>query len=224
MVTAAAFNALLKLVEEPPEFVKFVFVTTEPDKVIGTIRSTHHYPFRLIPPGVLRDLLARLCEQEQVTVEPGVLPLVVGPAPGPRAMPCRCSTSCSRAPDRAGLRTRWRRRCWAYTDATLLDDIVDAFAASDATTVFTVVDRIIEGGDPRRFVADLLERLARPHRAGRRTRRREQGAGRLPGGPARADGAQAGALAAAEPPRAADIVNAGLTEMRGATSPRLQPS
>jgi DNA polymerase III subunit gamma/tau len=224
MVTAAAFNALLKLVEEPPEFVKFVFATTEPDKVIGTIRSrTHHYPFRLIPPGVLRDHLARLCEQEQVTVEPGVLPLVVRAGAGSARDAMSVLDQLFAGAGPSGVTYAMATALLGYTDATLLDDIVDAFAASDAATVFTVVDRIIEGGhDPRRFVADLLERLrdlivlaAVPDAA-------SKGLVDCPEDQLERMVAQAGRLGSAELTRAADIVNAGLTEMRGATSPRLQ--
>ena len=150
MVTAAAFNALLKLVEEPPEFVKFVFATTEPDKVIGTIRSrTHHYPFRLIPPGVLRDHLARLCEEEQVSVEPGVLPLVVRAGAGSARDAMSVLDQLFAGAGPRGVTYAMATSLLGYTDATLLDDVVDAFAASDAATVFTVVDRVIEGGhDP----------------------------------------------------------------------------
>jgi DNA polymerase III subunit gamma/tau len=224
MVTAAAFNALLKLVEEPPEFVKFVFATTEPDKVIGTVRSrTHHYPFRLIPPGVLRDHLARLCEQEHVTVEPGVLPLVVRAGAGSARDAMSVLDQLFAGAGPSGVTYAMATSLLGYTDATLLDDVVDAFAAHDAATVFTVVDRVIEGGhDPRRFVTDLLERLrdliilaAVPDAA-------SKGLVDCPEDQLERMVAQAGRLGDAELTRAADIVNAGLTEMRGATSPRLQ--
>jgi DNA polymerase-3 subunit gamma/tau len=224
MVTAAAFNALLKLVEEPPEFVKFVFATTEPDKVIGTIRSrTHHYPFRLIPPGVLRDHLARLCEQEQVSVEPGVLPLVVRAGAGSARDAMSVLDQLFAGAGPRGVTYAMATSLLGYTDATLLDDVVDAFAASDAATVFTVVDRVIEGGhDPRRFVTDLLERLrdlivlaAVPDAA-------SKGLVDCPEDQLERMDAQARRLGTAELTRAADLVNAGLTEMRGATAPRLQ--
>ncbi len=224
MVTAAAFNALLKLVEEPPEFVKFVFATTEPDKVIGTIRSrTHHYPFRLIPPGVLRDHLARLCEQEQVSVEPGVLPLVVRAGAGSARDAMSVLDQLFAGAGPGGVTYAMATSLLGYTDATLLDDVVDAFAASDAATVFTVVDRVIEGGhDPRRFVTDLLERLrdlivlaAVPDAA-------SKGLVDCPEDQLERMDAQARRLGTAELTRAADLVNAGLTEMRGATAPRLQ--
>jgi DNA polymerase-3 subunit gamma/tau len=224
MVTAAAFNALLKLVEEPPEFVKFVFATTEPDKVIGTVRSrTHHYPFRLIPPGVLRDHLGRLCEQEHVTVEPGVLPLVVRAGAGSARDAMSVLDQLFAGAGPSGVTYAMATSLLGYTDATLLDDVVDAFAAHDAATVFTVVDRVIEGGhDPRRFVTDLLERLrdlivlaAVPDAA-------SKGLVDCPEDQLERMVAQAGRLGGAELTRAADLVNAGLTEMRGATSPRLQ--
>ncbi len=99
MVSSQGFNALLKLVEEPPEHLKFIFATTEPEKVIPTIRSrTHHYPFRLIPPRVLSDYLGELCEKEGVRIDPAALPSSCAPAPGPPATPCRSSTSCWAGP------------------------------------------------------------------------------------------------------------------------------
>ncbi|MGA5420995.1 DNA polymerase III subunit gamma and tau [Streptomyces lavendulocolor] len=224
MVTSAGFNALLKVVEEPPEHLKFIFATTEPEKVIGTIRSrTHHYPFRLVPPGTLREYLGEVCGKEQIPVEDGVLPLVVRAGAGSvrDSMSVMDQLLAGAAED--GVTYAMATSLLGYTDGSLLDSVVDAFAAGDGAAAFEVVDRVIEGGnDPRRFVADLLERLrdlvilaAVPDAA-------EKGLIDAPADVVERMQAQASVLGAAELSRAADIVNTGLTEMRGATSPRLQ--
>ncbi len=224
MVTSAGFNALLKVVEEPPEHLKFIFATTEPEKVIGTIRSrTHHYPFRLVPPGTLRDYLGDVCGREGIPVEDGVLPLVVRAGAGSvrDSMSVMDQLLAGAAAD--GVTYAMATSLLGYTDGTLLDSVVDAFAAGDGAAAFEVVDRVVEGGnDPRRFVADLLERLrdlvilaAVPDAA-------EKGLIDAPVDVVERMQAQASVFGAAELSRAADLVNAGLTEMRGATSPRLQ--
>jgi len=225
MVTTAGFNALLKVVEEPPEHLKFIFATTEPDKVIGTIRSrTHHYPFRLVPPGVLRDYLASICAEEGVGVDPTVLPLVVRAGAGSvrDALSVLDQLVAGTSPD-GGVTYAMAAALLGFTDATLLDDVVDAIAAADGAAVFQVVDHVVEAGhDPRRFVADLLERFrdlvvldAVPDAATKR----------LIDGPAdqvERMRAQAARFGTADLSRIADILNTGLTEMRGATAPRLQ--
>ncbi|WP_351231154.1 DNA polymerase III subunit gamma and tau [Streptomyces sp. NPDC002133] len=224
MVTSAGFNALLKVVEEPPEHLKFIFATTEPEKVIGTIRSrTHHYPFRLVPPGTLRDYLAEVCGREGIPVEDGVLPLVVRAGAGSvrDSMSVMDQLLAGAADD--GVTYAMATALLGYTDGSLLDAVVDAFAAGDGAAAFEIVDRVIEGGnDPRRFVADLLERLrdlvilsAVPDAA-------EKGLIDAPADVVERMQAQAQVFGAAELSRAADLVNTGLTEMRGATSPRLQ--
>ncbi|MGW1512817.1 DNA polymerase III subunit gamma and tau [Streptomyces sp. NPDC002394] len=224
MVTSAGFNALLKVVEEPPEHLKFIFATTEPEKVIGTIRSrTHHYPFRLVPPGTLRDYLGEVCGREGIPVEDGVLPLVVRAGAGSvrDSMSVMDQLLAGAADD--GVTYAMATSLLGYTDGSLLDSVVDAFAAGDGAAAFEVVDRVVEGGnDPRRFVADLLERLrdlvilaAVPDAA-------EKGLIDAPVDVLERMQAQASVFGAAELSRAADLVNAGLTEMRGATSPRLQ--
>lgn len=224
MVTSAGFNALLKVVEEPPEHLKFIFATTEPEKVIGTIRSrTHHYPFRLVPPGTLRDYLAEVCEREAIPVEDGVLPLVVRSGAGSvrDSMSVMDQLLAGAAED--GVTYAMATSLLGYTDGSLLDAIVDAFAASDGAAAFELVNGVIEGGnDPRRFVADLLERLrdlvilaAVPDAA-------EKGLIDAPADVVERMQAQASVFGGAELSRAADLVNEGLTEMRGATSPRLQ--
>lgn len=224
MVTSAGFNALLKVVEEPPEHLKFIFATTEPEKVIGTIRSrTHHYPFRLVPPGTLREYLGEVCGKEQIPVEEGVLPLVVRAGAGSVRDSMSVMDQLLAGAGEAGVTYAMATSLLGYTDGSLLDSVVEAFATGDGAAAFEVVDRVIEGGnDPRRFVADLLERLrdlvilaAVPDAA-------EKGLFDAPADVLERMRAQAGIFGAAELSRAADLVNEGLTEMRGATSPRLQ--
>ncbi|MFJ9345015.1 DNA polymerase III subunit gamma and tau [Streptomyces sp. NPDC101237] len=224
MVTPAGFNALLKVVEEPPEHLKFIFATTEPEKVIGTIRSrTHHYPFRLVPPGTLRDYLGEVCGKEDIPVEEGVLPLVVRAGAGSVRDSMSVMDQLLAGAGADGVTYAMATSLLGYTDASLLDSVVEAFATGDGAAAFEVVDRIIEGGnDPRRFVADLLERLrdlvilaAVPDAV-------EKGLFDAPADVLERMQAQAGTFGAAELSRAADLVNEGLTEMRGATSPRLQ--
>jgi DNA polymerase-3 subunit gamma/tau len=223
MVTPQGFNALLKLVEEPPSHLRFVFATTEPEKVIGTIRSrTHHYPFRLVPPKLLGDYVTTLCEREGVPIEPTAVPLVVRAGAGS----VRDSLSVldqligGSGPD--GVTYALATTLLGYTPDSLLDEIVDALAADDGATLFAVVDKVIDTGqDPRRFAEDLLHRLrdlvvvsAVPDAATR-------GLIQLSGDQAERLEGQAGRFGRAELTRAADIVSQGLTDMRGATAPRL---
>ncbi|MEU5364996.1 DNA polymerase III subunit gamma and tau [Streptomyces sp. NPDC005925] len=224
MVTSAGFNALLKVVEEPPEHLKFIFATTEPEKVIGTIRSrTHHYPFRLVPPGTLREYLGEVCGKEEIPVEDGVLPLVVRAGGGSVRDSMSVMDQLLAGAGADGVTYAMATSLLGYTDGSLLDSVVEAFATGDGAAAFEVVDRIIEGGnDPRRFVADLLERLrdlvilaAVPDAA-------DKGLIDAPADVIERMQAQAGTFGAAELSRAADLVNEGLTEMRGANSPRLQ--
>ncbi|WP_314178019.1 DNA polymerase III subunit gamma and tau [Streptomyces winkii] len=224
MVTSAGFNALLKVVEEPPEHLKFIFATTEPEKVIGTIRSrTHHYPFRLVPPGTLRDHLAEVCERESIPVEEAVLPLAVRAGAGSVRDAMSVMDQLLAGAGEGGVTYAMATALLGYTDSALLDGVVEAFSVGDGARAFEIVDRVIEGGhDPRRFVTDLLERLrdlviiaAVPDAV-------DKGLIDAPDDVVEGMRAQAGAFGAAELSRAADVVNAGLTEMRGATSPRLQ--
>jgi DNA polymerase III subunit gamma/tau len=223
MVTSAGFNALLKIVEEPPPHIKFIFATTEPDKVIGTIRSrTHHYPFRLVPPEPLMEYLERLCVQEGVDVEPGVLSLVIRSGGGSvrDTLSVLDQLMAGAAEGRIGYDLAVN--LLGYTPGALLDDVVDAVAAADSQTVFRVVDRVVQSGqDPRRFVEDLLERFrdlvivkAMPDAAASVLHG-------MPDDQLRRLEAQAAQLGAGEISRAADITNQALTEMVGATSPRL---
>ncbi|MGW0310224.1 DNA polymerase III subunit gamma and tau [Streptomyces flavidovirens] len=224
MVTPAGFNALLKVVEEPPEHLKFIFATTEPEKVIGTIRSrTHHYPFRLVPPGTLREYLSEVCGKEGIPVEDGVLPLVVRSGAGSvrDSMSVMDQLLAGAADD--GVTYAMATALLGYTESSLLDSVVDAFAAGDGAAAFEVVDQVIEGGnDPRRFVADLLERLRDLVILAAVPDAREKGLIDAPADVVERMQAQASVFGAAELSRAADLVNTGLTEMRGATSPRLQ--
>lgn len=223
MVTSAGFNALLKIVEEPPEHIKFIFATTEPDKVIGTIRSrTHHYPFRLVPPEPLMAYLEQLCSREDVPVAPGVLSLVVRAGGGSVRDSLSVLDQLMAGAGTSGLDYELAVSLLGYTHASLLDDVVDAVAAADAGTVFRAVDRVIQTGhDPRRFVEDLLERFrdliiinAMPESASAILRG-------VPEDQITRMRSQATQLGAAELSRAADVTNTALTEMTGATSPRL---
>ncbi|MDF1479058.1 DNA polymerase III subunit gamma and tau [Leifsonia sp. H3M29-4] len=229
MVTPQGFNALLKIVEEPPEHVKFIFATTEPEKVIGTIRSrTHHYPFRLVPPAQMLDYVQQLCTSEGIEVEPGVLPLVVRAGGGS----VRDTLSLldqlmagSEAPSDSGTVTIEYERAVAllgYTHGALLDEVVEAFAARDAAAVFSAIDRVIQTGqDPRRFVEDLLERLRDLIVVAATSGNAAAVLRGVPQDQLDRMTAQAASFGAAELSRAADAVNTALTEMTGATSPRL---
>ncbi|MGW2490231.1 DNA polymerase III subunit gamma and tau [Streptomyces sp. NPDC001606] len=224
MVTSAGFNALLKVVEEPPEHLKFIFATTEPEKVIGTIRSrTHHYPFRLVPPGTLREYLAEVCQKEGIAVEEGVLPLVVRAGAGSVRDSMSVMDQLLAGAGAEGVTYAMATSLLGYTDGSLLDSVVEAFATGDGAAAFEVVDHVIEGGnDPRRFVADLLERLRDLVILAAVPDATEKGLIDAPADVLERMQAQASTFGAAELSRAADLVNEGLTEMRGATSPRLQ--
>ena len=224
MVTSQGFNALLKIVEEPPPHIKFVFATTEPEKVIGTIRSrTHHYPFRLVPPEALGNYLDELCTREGVQVAKGVLPLVVRAGGGSvrDTLSVLDQLIAGSGPD--GVDYGRAIALLGYTPDSLLSDIVDAFSAGDGAGVYRAVERVIESGqDPRRFVEDLLERFrdlivinAAPEAA--HAFLPEVPPDRLERLTLQANGFGQGELS-----RAADLLNVGLTEMSGATSPRLQ--
>jgi DNA polymerase-3 subunit gamma/tau len=223
MVTTQGFNALLKLVEEPPEHVKFIFATTEPEKVIGTIRSrTHHYPFRLVPPAQMLDYVQTLSASEGVDVEPGVLPLVVRAGGGSVRDTLSLLDQLIAGSDGTTVEYGRAVALLGYTHGALLDEVVDSLAARDAGAVFAAVDRVVQTGqDPRRFVEDLLERL-RDLIVVAATR--DGAAAVLRGVPQdELDRmlAQSTAFGSAELSRAADVVNSALTEMTGATSPRL---
>ncbi|GAA0036497.1 DNA polymerase III subunit gamma and tau [Brevibacterium metallidurans] len=224
MVTSQGFNALLKIVEEPPPHIKFIFATTEPEKVIGTIRSrTHHYPFRLVPPEALGNYLEELCRREDVQVDKGVLPLVVRAGGGSVRDTLSVLDQLIAGSGPGGVDYSTAVALLGYTPDSLLSDIVDAFSAGDGAGVYRAIERVIESGqDPRRFVEDLLERMrdlivihAAPEAA-------HAFLPEVPPDRLERLTLQARGFGQAELSRAADILNQGLTEMSGATSPRLQ--
>ncbi len=223
MVTTAGFNALLKIVEEPPEHLIFVFATTEPEKVLPTIRSrTHHYPFRLLAPRTMRALLERICEQEGVAVDETVYPLVIRAGGGSPRDTLSVLDQLLAGAD--GNRVGYPRALalLGATDVALIDDAIDALAAGDAAALFGAVEAVIDAGhDPRRFATDLLERFrdlivlqAVPDAAAR-------GVVDAPGDVLERMRDQAARIGAGTLTRYAEVVHAGLGEMRGATAPRL---
>ena len=224
MVTPQGFNALLKLVEEPPAHVKFIFATTEPEKVIGTIRSrTHHYPFRLVPPDVLEAYLARLCGSEDVAVGPGVFPLVVRAGGG--SVRDTLSVMDQLIGGAVDGEVDYARAValLGYTDTTMLDQCVDAIAASDGAGVFRVIDRVISSGhDPRRFVEDLLQRLRDLLVIALAGAEAGPALGSMPADELERMEVQARAISSGALSRFADMTAQALTQMVGATSPRLQ--
>ncbi|MFD0883438.1 DNA polymerase III subunit gamma and tau, partial [Streptosporangium algeriense] len=223
MVTREGFNALLKLVEEPPPHLKFVFATTEPEKVIGTIKSrTHHYPFRLIPPAALRTLMEEILTSENVPFEPAALPLVVRAGAGSARDSLSILDQLFAGSDEAGITYARAVSLLGYTDGDLLDDMVSAFAARDGARVFQAVNRVVEGGhDPRRFAMDLLERFRDLVILANVPEAATSGLLDRPGDELERLQQQAASMGPAELTRAAEIFNEGLTEMRGAASPRL---
>ena len=223
MVTTQGFNALLKIVEEPPEHLVFIFATTEPDKVLTTIRSrTHHYPFRLIAPTTLRTLLERLCAEEGAVVEPAVFPLVIRAGGGSARDSLSVLDQLLAGAGPGGVTYRSAVALLGVTDAALLDEVVDALAAGDGASMFGAVDRVVEAGhDPRRFAADLLQRLrdlviinAVPDAAAK-------GLIDAPEDQLASMVGQADRLGMATLTRLAEVMHTGLVDMRGTTSPRL---
>ncbi len=223
MVTREGFNALLKLVEEPPPHLKFVFATTEPEKVIATIRSrTHHYPFRLVPPSVLRGLLEEILATESATYEPTVLPLVVRAGAGSVRDSLSVLDQLLSGAGPEGLTYERTVALLGYTDDSLLDEMVDALSAGDGAAAFGTVDRVVQGGhDPRRFAADLLDRLRDLIILGAVPGAGQTGLLDAPADRLETMAAQAGRFGHAELARAAEILSEGLIQMRGTTSPRL---
>ena len=219
-----AANALLKVVEEPPPHVIFIFATTEPEKLISTIRSrTHHYPFRLVPPGILAEHLEKICKEEGATVAKGVIPLVVRASGGSVRDALSVLGQLLAGAGSDGVSYEIAIQLLGFTDGALLDDAIDALAARDGATLFKTVDRVIESGhDPRRFAGDFLERLrdlmivdALAATSANSILRE------LPDDQLERMRTQAANIGAANLSRCADIAAEGLTQMRGATAPRL---
>ncbi|WP_421735174.1 DNA polymerase III subunit gamma and tau [Cellulomonas sp.] len=223
MVSNQGFNALLKIVEEPPPHIKFIFATTEPDKVIGTIRSrTHHYPFRLVPPDVLVPYLQQLCDSERVPVASGVLPLVVRAGGGSVRDTLSVLDQLIAGSGGGEVGYEGAAALLGYTQASLLDDLVEAVAARDGASAFRVVERVISTGhEPRRFVEDLLERLRDLIVIAASGDAADAALRDVPTDQLDRMRLQARHLGASELSRSADLCNAALTEMTGATSPRL---
>ena len=219
-----AANALLKVVEEPPPHVIFIFATTEPEKLISTIRSrTHHYPFRLVPPRILTSHLEKICAAEGVEIAKGVLPLVVRASGGSVRDALSVLGQLLAGAGKDGVSYDIAVQLLGFTDGALLDDAIDALAAHDAGTLFATIDRVIESGhDPKRFTADLLERLrdlmivdALGDTSANSILRD------MPDDQLERMRNQSQRIGTASLSRAADIAAQGLTEMRGATAPRL---
>jgi len=219
-----AANALLKVVEEPPAHVIFIFATTEPDKLIATIRSrTHHYPFRLVPPGTLAAHLEKVCNAEGVKVDKGVIPLVVRASGGSVRDALSVLGQLLAGAGKDGVSYEIAIQLLGFTDGALLDDAIDAIAARDGATLFKTIDRVIESGhDPRRFTSDMLERIRdlmivdalKDSTANSILRD-------MPDDQMERMRSQANRIGTANLSRAADIAAEGLTQMRGATAPRL---
>ena len=223
MVTAAGFNALLKIVEEPPAHIKFIFATTEPEKVIGTIRSrTHHYPFRLVPPEALLAYLQVLCERESVAVAEGVLPLVIRAGGGSVRDTLSVLDQLIAGARDGSLDYETAVALLGYTHSTLLDEVTLSLHESDGAGLFGAIDRIIQTGlDPRRFVEDVLERFRDLIIAKAMPEGLEKILRGVPEDQLEALRLQAGLVGAGELSRWADVTNKALSEMTGATSPRL---
>jgi len=218
-----AANALLKVVEEPPPHVIFIFATTEPDKLISTIRSrTHHYPFRLVPPGILGEHLESICKQEGITVAKGVIPLVVRASGGSVRDALSILGQLLAGASKDGVTYEIAVQLLGFTDGALLDEAIDALAARDGATMFAAIDSVIESGlDPRRFTQDFLERLRDLIIVGATKDKASQLLREYPQDQLERMATQANLIGAATLMRAADITADGLTQMRGATAPRL---
>lgn len=224
MVTPQGFNALLKLVEEPPDHVKFIFATTEPEKVIGTIRSrTHHYPFRLVAPAAMLAYVEQLCAQEGVQVEAGVLPLVVRAGGGSPRDTLSLLDQLIAGSEDGGVRYERAVALLGYTHSELLDEVVSAFGAHDAAAAFAAVDRVVQTGqDPRRFVDDLLERLRDLIIVAATGEGASAVLRGIPVDELERMSRQASAFGTDRLSRIADLVVGALDDMTGATSPKLQ--
>jgi len=218
-----AANALLKVVEEPPAHVLFIFATTEPDKLIATIRSrTHHYPFRLVPPAILSSHLEKICEQEGIKVAKGVISLVVRSSGGSVRDALSVLGQLLAGAGSDGVTYEIAVALLGYTDSALLDEAIDALAARDSASLFNTVDKVVESGaDPKRFAQDLLERFRDLIIIGASDQSNSSVLNDLPQDQLDRIRTQAKLIGVATLIRAADTLAAGLTAMRGATPPRL---
>jgi DNA polymerase-3 subunit gamma/tau len=219
-----AANALLKLIEEPPPHLRFVFATTEPDKILATIRSrTHHYPFRLVPARQLQEHLSWVCEQEGVPAEPAALALVARAAAGSVRDSQSVLGQLIAGSGPEGLTYLDAVAQLGFTDASLLDEVVDALVVSDGGALFSVVDRVVEAGlDPRRFATDLLERFRDLIVLRQVPDAAEAGLLDIPDDQLETLRRQGAGLGHGQLSRSADLVSAGLSELKGTTAPRLQ--
>jgi DNA polymerase-3 subunit gamma/tau len=224
MISTAGFNALLKLVEEPPEHVRFIFATTEADKVLPTIRSrTHNYGFRLVPVKILQEHLAKICASENIPADPAALALIARAGAGSVRDSLSILGQVISGCGPEGVTYQEAVLQLGMTDAALLDETVNALIDRDGAALFNAVDRVIESGnEPRRFVTDLLERIrdlivlqSIPGAA-------ESGLIHAPEEVIATEVEQASRIGAAELARAGDLVNRALSEIKGATAPRLQ--
>ena len=224
MVTKDGFNALLKVVEEPPAHVKFIFATTEPEKVISTIRSrTHHYPFRLVPPAQMLEYLQEMCASENVNVEEGVLSLVVRSGGGSVRDSLSLLDQLMAGSESNKITYERAVGLLGYTDSALLDQVVDALAEADSAKVFASVDQVIQSGqDPHRFVEDLLERIRDLIIVGSVGQGARNVLRDMPQDQLDRLRLQVERFGRAELNYAADVIAEGLTRMNGATSPKLQ--
>jgi DNA polymerase-3 subunit gamma/tau len=218
-----AANALLKVVEEPPAHVLFIFATTEPEKLISTIRSrTHHYPFRLVPPAILSTHLEKVCESEGIKVAKGVIQLVVRASGGSVRDAQSILGQLLAGAGSDGVTYEIAVALLGYTDSALLDEAIDSLAASDSASLFNTVDRVVESGqDPKRFAQDLLERLRDLIIVGAVDENNSQVLVKNPTDQLDRMRTQAKLIGIANLIRSADLLATGLTQMRGATPPRL---
>jgi DNA polymerase III subunit gamma/tau len=218
-----AANALLKIVEEPPAHVLFIFATTEPEKLISTIRSrTHHYPFRLVPPAILSTHLEKVCESEGIKVAKGVIQLVVRASGGSVRDAQSILGQLLAGAGKNGVTYEIAVALLGYTDSALLDEAIDSLAASDSAALFNAVDRVVESGqDPKRFAQDLLERLRDLIIVGAVDENNSQVLVQIPTDQLDRMRTQAKLIGIANSIRSADLLANGLTQMRGTTPPRL---
>ena len=218
-----AANALLKVVEEPPAHVLFIFATTEPDKLISTIRSrTHHYPFRLVPPAILNSHLVKICSLEGIKVAKGVISLVVRASGGSVRDSLSILGQLLAGAGSDGVTYEIAVSLLGYTDSSLIDEAIDAIAAQDSASLFTTIDRVIESGqDPKRFASDLLERMRDLIIVGASDENNSAILISIPTDQLDRIRTQAKLIGIASLIRSADLIAQGLTQMRGATPPRL---